>query len=144
MGKRPLSLTIVGWFLIVVSLFGFYGIATMGSNPVMLKMIEQSHMSLLFQQAWGTIGCIVTLICAYGILKGFPWSRVLYVGWGITGLVVGLYTSPMKYTALVSLVFLVVISAFLFSLSGNEWFAARGFALKREDSGPGGTANEQR
>ena len=144
MGKRPLSLTIVGWFLIVVSLFGFYGIATMGSNPVMMKMIEQSHMSLLFQQAWGTIGCIVTLICANGILKGFPWSRVLYVGWGIIGLVVGLYTSPMKYTALVSLVFLVVISAVLFSLRGNEWFAARGFALKREDSGPARTASEQR
>jgi hypothetical protein len=91
MQKRPLSMTIIGWFLIVFSLFGLYGILTMGSNPVAMKMLEQAHISLLFQQVWGVINCIVTLICAYGILKGQPWSRVLYVGWGIVGIVVGFH-----------------------------------------------------
>jgi hypothetical protein len=144
MSKRPLSLTIIAWFLIVFSLLGLYSVLTMGSNPVAMKMLEKMPVSLMFQQVWGVINCIITLICAYGILKGQPWSRVLYVVWGIIGLVVGFYITPMKYLVILSLLFLVVISAFLFSLSGNEWFAARGFALKREDSGPGGTANEQR
>jgi len=132
MQKRPLSMTIIGWFLIVFSLFGLYGILTMGSNPVAMKMLEQAHISLLFQQVWGVINCIVTLICAYGILKGQPWSRVLYVGWGIVGIVVGFLTSPMKAVIVLSVIFLVVIGGFLFSLRANEWFAARGLALSRE------------
>jgi hypothetical protein len=132
MEKRPLSLTIIAWFLIIISLLGLYGVITMGSNPVAMKMLDQMHVSLMFQQVWGVISCIVNLVCAYGILKGFPWSRVLYVCWSLIGLVVGFYTSPMKVVLVVSVIFLVVIAAFLFSLRGNEWFAARGFALKRE------------
>jgi hypothetical protein len=131
--KRPLSMTIIAWFLVVMSLIGLYGVVTMSSNPLMTKMLEQTHGSLLFQQVWGVIGCIVSLICAYGILKGQPWSRVLYVGWGLLGIVVGFFTSPMKSVILLSVLFLVVIGYFLFSLKGNEWFAARGLALTRED-----------
>ena len=132
MEKRPLSLTIIGWFLIIISLFGLYSIFTMGSNPVAMKMLQQMHVPLLFQQVWGTIGTIVTLICAYGILKGLPWSRVLYVAWGIIGLVVGFYISPIKAFLVLSLILLVVISVFLFSDKANDWFQARGLMLKRE------------
>lgn len=132
MEKRPLSLTIIGWFLIVVSLFGLYSVFTMGSNPVAMKMLVQMHVSLLVQQAWGAIGAIVTIVCAYGILKGQPWSRVLYVAWGIVGLVVGFYISPIKAFLVLSLIFLMVISVFLFSDKANDWFQARGLMLKRE------------
>ena len=132
MEKRPLSITIIGWFLIILALFGLYGAFTMGSNPVAMKMLEDMHASLRFQQAWAVIGSIVTIVCAYGMLKGQPWSRVLYVAWGIVGLIIGFVTSPMKGLLIFSLVLLVVIGALLFSLTGNQWFAARGLALKRE------------
>ena len=134
MDKRPLSLTIIAWVLIVFSLFGLFGIFTMGTNPVAVKMLEQMHVSLLFEQVWGVIGVIINLICAYGILKGLPWSRVLYVVWGVIGLVVGFYISPMKSAVVLSLVFLIVISAFLFTNAANDWFSARGFMLRRERS----------
>ena len=39
----------------------------------------------------------------------------------------------MPLGLMLSVVFLVVISAFLFRDRANEWFAARGFALKREN-----------
>ena len=132
MEKRPLSLTIIAWFLIIFSLFGLYGVATMGSNPVAMKMIEQMHSSLRFQQAWGVLGAIINIICAYGILKGQPWSRVLYVVWGVIGIAGGLYMSPMKVVIVVSLVLLIVIAFFLFTEKANDWFSARGFMLKRE------------
>ena len=130
--KRPLSLTIIAWFLIVFSLFGLYGVFTMGSNEMMMKIIEANQMSLQFQQAWGTAGAVVNLIVAYGILKGLPWSRVLYVVWGVIGLVVALYISPIKYVLVFSAIFLVVIAAFLWTNTANGWFSARGLALKRE------------
>ena len=131
MTKRPLSLTIIAWLLILFSLFGLYGVFTMGSNPVAMKMLNQMHMSLLFEQVWGAIGAVVNIICAYGFLKGYPWSRVLYVVWGVIGIVVGLYISPMKSVVAFSVVFLLVIAFFLFRANADDWFQARGFMLKR-------------
>src|SRR5438067_2177696 len=113
MEKRPLSLTIIGWLLVVFTLLGIYSVVTMGSNPVAMKMLEQMHISLAYEQAWSVLGAVVNLACAYGILKGLPWSRVLFVVWGVIGLVVGFYISPIKYVLVFSLIFLVVIAAFL-------------------------------
>ena len=132
MTKRPVSLTIIAVLLVVLSLLALIGVFTMGSNPAMTKMIQQMHVSLLFEQVWIVIGVIIDLIVAYGIFKGQPWSRVLYVVWGIIGLVVGFYTSPQKALLVVSLVILIIFSIFLFSEKANDWFSARGFMLKRE------------
>jgi hypothetical protein len=132
MEKRPLSLTIIAWLLIVLAVLGLIGVFTMRSNPQMMKMLAETHSSIMFQQVWGVVGCIVTLIVAYGIFKAQPWSRVLYVVWGILGLIVGFYTSPMKSYLVISLIILIVVSVFLFSAKANEYFSARGFMLKRE------------
>ena len=134
MEKRPLSLTIIGWLLVVFTLLGIYSVVTMGSNPVAMKMLEQMHISLAYEQAWSVLGAVVNVACAYGILKGLPWSRVLFVVWGVIGLVVGFYISPIKYVLVFSLIFLVVIAAFLWTNAANDWFNARGFMLKRERS----------
>lgn len=133
MQKRPLSLTIIAVFLGLFSLLGLYGTLTMGSNPSVTEMLEQSRAPLMFLQVWGVIGCIITLACAYGIWKGLPWSRVLYVVWNVIGILVSFVTTPQQALILVSIVIFVVIAAFLFTNRANEWFAARGFALKRED-----------
>src|SRR5438309_1349256 len=113
MEKRPVSLTIIGWLLIVLALFGLYAMATIGSNPVAMKMLAQMHISLAVERTWGALGAIVNLICAYGILKGLPWSRVLYVVWGAIGVVVSFYISPMKAAVVVGLIILVAVAAFL-------------------------------
>ena len=132
MQKRPLSLTIIAWVLIVLSALALLGAFTMGSNPAMTKALSQMNMSLAMYQAWVVLGVIINLVVAYGILKGLPWSRVLYVVWGIIGLVVGFFITPQKALLVVSLIVLVVISIFLFSEKANDWFSARGFMLKRE------------
>ena len=131
--KRPLSLTIIAWVLIVFSLIGLASSFMIGSNPEAMKMLEQMHMSLAFQQAWTVLGTIINLAVAYGIFKGQPWSRVLYAVWGLIGVVVGFYISPMKVAAVLGLIIFVVVCAFLFTNRANEWFSARGFALKREE-----------
>ena len=132
MEKRPLSLTIIAWLLIAFSLLALIGTFAMQSNPQMVKMQEQMHTPVLFQHAWTVLGVIIDLIVAYGIYKGQPWSRVLYVVWGIIGLVVGFFILPQKAYLVFSLIVLVVISIFLFSAKANEYFSARGFMLKRE------------
>ena len=132
MEKRPLSIAIIAWFLGISSLLGLYGILTMGSNPAAQKMLEQTHMSLQFLQIWGTIGAVVTIASAVAIWKGLPWGRVLYVVWNVIGILVSFYTSPMQSMIFLSILFFVVVAAFLFTNRANEWFQARGFALSRE------------
>lgn len=132
MEKRPTSMTVIAWLLIVLTVLGLIGVVTMARNAVMLAAIEKMHVSLAFEQAWGVLGAIINLACAYGVLKGLPWSRVLYVLWGIIGIIVGLYLSPMKAAIVLALVILVVISIFLWTNTANDWFQARGLMLKRE------------
>ena len=120
MKTRPLSMTIIGWLLVVLSLFGLYGIVTMGSNPIAMKMLQQMHVPLMAEQAYGLVGVVIDLVCAYGILKGLPWSRVLYVAWGIIGLVVGFYISPMKAAVVFALIILLVIAGFLWTNTAND------------------------
>jgi len=133
MQKRPLSLTIIAWVLIILSLLALVGVFTMRSNPAMMKMMEQVPVSLMVYQSWTVLGVIIDLIVAYGIFKGQPWSRVLYVVWSVIGLGVGFFITPQKAYLVFGLIVLVVISIFLFSEKANDWFSARGFMLKRED-----------
>jgi hypothetical protein len=134
MEKRPVSLTIIAVVLIVLAVLGLIGIFMIGSVPAMSAALAQMHVSLPLYQAWGVLGTIVTLVCAYGILKGLPWSRVLYLVWGIIGLVVSAYISPTKSSLVLGLVILVVVCAFLWTNAANDWFSARGFMLNRERS----------
>jgi hypothetical protein len=134
MEKRPLSITIIACVLIVFSLLGLYGVFMLGSNPIMAKALADSHIPLLFAEVWGVIGAVVNIIVAYGLFKGLPWSRVLYLVFGVIGLAVGFYISPVKATVALSLLLLVVISAFLWTNTANDWFSARGLMLKRERS----------
>jgi uncharacterized membrane protein len=132
MEKRPVSLTVIAILLIIFGLFGLYSAATLPSNAMAVKMLANSPVPLIFNQLWTVLGSIVGFACAYGILKGLPWSRVLYLAWGIVALAVGLYISPIKYILVFSLVLLVIVCAFLWTNAANDWFQARGLMLTRE------------
>lgn len=134
MEKRPLSLTIIGWFLVLSGLFGLYSVLTMGSNELAMRMLEQMHVSLRLQQAMGVIGCAIGLVCAYGIFKGLPWSRVLYVGWSVVSLVISVFTSPFKSVIILGVLYLIVIGYFLFRPAADRWFAAKGLQLQRGEA----------
>ena len=131
MEKRPLSLTIIAWFLILGGLFGAFSALTMASNEMAMQMMADSGMSLRFQQALAVIGAVVAVVSAYGIFKGLPWSRVLDVGWSIVAIVIGLLTSPFKGMMMLSVLFVAVIAFFLFRPEADSWFAAKGLQLHR-------------
>jgi len=133
MEKRPLSLTIIGWLLVLGAVFSLYAVMTIGSNPMAADLVAKSGVSMAVHQAMGAVGALVSLACAYGIFKGLPWSRVLYVAWGIVGIVFGVLTGPMIAASLVGLLFFAVITFFLFRPAANGWFAAKGMQLHRSE-----------
>jgi hypothetical protein len=58
---------------------------------------------------------------------------VLYVAWGIISIALTAMLTPIVSALVLGVVILLVIGFFLFSLSANEYFAARGLALRREE-----------
>ena len=132
MEKRPVSLTVIAVILIVLSLLGLVLILMMGKLPGSTETLQKMSVSLPMLQAVGVVGTIVNLVCAYGILKGLPWSRVLYLVWGVIGLAFNAYSLPTKGGVVFGLVVLVVICVFLWTNAANDWFQARGLMLSRE------------
>lgn len=134
MEKRPLSLTIIAWFVLLGALLGIYAAATMQSNAIAMQMLKDAGMSLRFSQTMNIVGGIISIVCAYGIFKAQPWSRVLYVGWSIIGLCIGFFTSPSKSLLIFTAVFIAVVAFFLFRPAADRWFAAKGLQLQRTDA----------
>ena len=134
MQKRPLSLTIIGWWLVLSAIFTAYSVLTIHSNPLAMQMLEKMGKSLTMHRALGLVGILVSAICAFGILKGLPWARVLYIVWTLISMAVMAFTLPMVSVLIISVAFFAVIAFFLFRPAANEWFAASGFQLHRNEA----------
>lgn len=119
---RPTSLTIIGWLLIVMSAFSLISQFTMQDNPVAHQLLAQSPLPAAVHIALGVFGSLVAAISGYGILKGFNWSRYLYVGWSLIGQMIGFLTSPFMAIMLLSLLMVGVFAFFLFRPAANSWF----------------------
>lgn len=126
--NRPTSLTIIGWLLIVMGIFGLISQLTMQDNPAVQQVLAESPLPASVHMILGIIGAIVGVVSGYGVLKGMNWSRFLYVGWSAVGLVIGLLTTPFTSIMVLSLVFVGVFAFFLFRPAANDWF--NGQAIK--------------
>jgi hypothetical protein len=134
MNKRPLSLTIIGWCLAISVAFGIYGLFAIQSNAVAMQMIQRAGLSLAAHRTFTAISLVGTAACSYGVFKGLPWGRVLYVVLGVIGIAVGWWIMPIISVTAFNVLFYAVIVFFLFRPRANEWFAARGFQLQRDEA----------
>jgi hypothetical protein len=122
MQQRPVSLTIIGWFLIVTSGLGLLFMPFAFNNPMTTRIYAQSPLPASAHLTIGVIGGLITVACGFGILKGFNWSRFVYVSWSLIGFAISITTLPVKSMILLSLPFFAVIVFFLFRPTANAWF----------------------
>jgi len=122
MPKRPTSVTVIAWIIIIGAVFALYSSFTMSSNPVAARLLDQSPLPMSVHIGFSVFGAAVILVAGYGVLKGYPWSRWLYIGWSMVGLAFSLLTVPIVSVLVISLLFLIVVAFFLFRPAANEWF----------------------
>lgn len=120
--QRPTSLTIIGWYLIVMAVLGALGLLLMRNNEMVVATMQQSSVSPSVQLAFGAVGCLVSAACGYGILKGLGWSRLAYVGWIVISIVFSLASAPFSSLMVVGWVIQALIIFFLFRPAANAWF----------------------
>ena len=127
MPHRPLSVSIVGWFLIVTALLSLILLPYTLSNSDVLATMDKGGLPGNVQLGISLAGSLVTLLCGFFILKGRDWARLAIVAWVLLGIGLGLATSAYRPVLLISLLYLLVLAFFLFRPAANRFFGRSWF-----------------
>lgn len=136
MTTRPLSVTIVAWFLIVSGALSAIMTPMHLNDPMFRNMMAGSPLPFEVHIAISAIAALVTLVCGVGVLKGKDWARLVYAAWAVVGLLIGLFASLAPSLALLGLVMNGVILFFLFRAPANRFFGRSYFGRGSEDVPP--------
>jgi hypothetical protein len=119
---RPLSVTIVGWWLVVTSLFGVYSSATMHMNPEVVQIVSGSRVPLQAQEIFGVINGFVLAFCGVAVLKGISWARLAFLSWSLVGFLFGVLTFGFLLSVVFSGLSVGLVMFFLTRPRANDWF----------------------
>lgn len=125
MAKRPTSITVIAWILIVVAGISLITTTFTLNNPTVKELMSRSVIPVQLQFGMMYSGLLVQLVSGIALLKGHNWARLLYTIWTAVALAIGLGTSPMKAAMVPGVVLFVVIVVFLFLPKANEYFKAK-------------------
>ncbi|MFC1825616.1 hypothetical protein ACFL9T_23130 [Thermodesulfobacteriota bacterium] len=122
MEKRPTSVTVVGWILIIMSGISLITSTLTLNSPATDELMSQSPMPIFLQYAIMYLGLLITLVSGIAMLKGGNWARFLYVIWSVVGFMIGLATSPVIVMMIPGFVIFVIVTVFLFRPKANQYF----------------------
>jgi hypothetical protein len=121
MKKRPRSITVIGWLLIVVPIFILVASASIWIYFKRRDSIDTLLIPNGAQIAVMAVSVFVNVICGIYILKGRGWARTLYAVQGVINLGNALFFHPLK-SNIPALVLFLAIVFFLFGADANEYF----------------------
>lgn len=120
--KRPLSLSILGWFIIVASAISLVSMPLSLRNPAAVDALHQAALPIGVLLAISIVSGLLNIAAGIGILKGLAWGRILYIVVGVTGIVISLVSFPSKAAVIPGLILLAVFVFILFRPRANAYF----------------------
>ncbi|MFL9873765.1 hypothetical protein [Paraburkholderia megapolitana] len=120
--KRPISLGILGWFMIVTSAISLVELPLSLRNPLAVEMLSRSLLPVWATLAVGCVSALFNIVSGIGVLKGHAWSRTLYVAVAAIGLVVSGISTPFKGLLIPGVVLLAIFSFFLYRPAATAYF----------------------
>lgn len=125
---RPLSVSIIGWLLVVLGAIGIVGTVwsyyQIGANPRVAALMASSPLSPALQAAIGVIGSVVDIAVGILLLRRIEAGRLIYVVWTVFALLISLWSSPVKVAIIPGLILFAVITVFLFRRPVTAWLRA--------------------
>ena len=121
--KRPKSVSIISWLLIIASIISLVSTVASYGNPIAHELMAQSPIPIPLQYVMTFVGLTLMLVCGIMMLKAKNWARNLYVAWSVFGLIIGVITSPIKAMMIPGAVFLGIVAFFLYRPKVNSYFA---------------------
>ncbi len=120
MKKRPISLTTIGWLLIITGSYIFFiGISRMLKFP---QLVDQSPIRL-FLSTMGLLMPVCAFVAGIAILKRKNWGRFLYVvNWVLSLLFYLIIAKTISIGLLVGTLLFLITLFFLFRPEANDYF----------------------
>jgi hypothetical protein len=123
MNKRPKSVTVISWILIVLGGISLISTTAMFNNPTALDLLSKSPLPISVQYVISYLSVLIIIVAGIVMLKGQNWGRLLYVVGNIIGFVIGVTTSPMKAAMIPGFIIFLIVAFFLFRPKANEYFS---------------------
>jgi hypothetical protein len=122
MKKRPTSVTVIAWILLVISALSLLGSTMAINNPMAQEMMAKSPISIPLQYAMTYLGLSISILCAIFMLRAANWARLLYIAWGAIGLLFGLLASPEKLWLIPGILIYAIVVFFLLRPKASAYF----------------------
>ena len=134
MKKRPLTVTIVSWYLVISGIIGFIAIPFSLKSEITHKVLAQTPVPIGLQYTIMFFGLIVPLACGVAMLKGHNWGRVLYIIWQLLALTYTLTTSPIRAAVIPGSIIYIVVVFCIINTKANEYFSSKEIDLDAENN----------
>jgi hypothetical protein len=120
--KRPVSLSILGWFIVVTNAIALLVWPWTLHNPSAQAVFARSMMPLPVMLAVSIASQALCLVAGVGILKGRAWARTLYTVITLATLAFSLVTSPFKIMLLPGAVLAALFLYLLYRPAATAYF----------------------
>lgn len=121
--KRPTSITVIAWFLLISSGLSLVAVPYYMSNSELLDALKQTTslppMTLMIITL---INTAATFAAGIGMLKGKGWSRALYVAVTVIGLVITGVTTQAPTSLLPGVIISLIIIVLVFRPKASAFF----------------------
>lgn len=122
MGKRPVSITIIGSLLLILGIYSLVVSLLTMNNPAIQDIMQHNTLPMTVQYVLMYAGVAVLIISGIGILTRRNWARFLYLIWGSIGIIIQLVTAHAGMILIPGVIFFVIIVYFLFRAKASAYF----------------------
>ena len=123
--KRPVSVAISCWFLVVGSLSALVSAYLGRNDPAMQEWMADGVIPAGVQYAILIFSQGITVVAALAMLQRQRGARTVYLVWGVIDIAFCLATVPLKMHVLPGALLFAAICALLYSPKSNAWFSPR-------------------
>ncbi|AIO65646.1 hypothetical protein [Burkholderia oklahomensis] len=120
--KRPLSLTVLGWFVIVSNVIGLISLPFSLRDPTSLAVLRHSPLPLEATVALAVTSETLHLVAGGAILKGRIWGRNLYAIVALVGFAISAFTTPFKGMLIVVAALIALFLIILYRPAATAYF----------------------
>jgi hypothetical protein len=81
MKKRPTSVTVIAWILLVTSALSLLTSTMAINNPIAQELMAKSPNPVPLQYVMLYLGLAISILSAIFMMRAANWARLLYIGW---------------------------------------------------------------
>lgn len=122
MKKRPISVSVIAWILVVMGGISLITLTAMINDPTAQELMSATPIPLHLQYGLAYAGLVVMIVSGIAMLKGCNWARYLYAIWVGAGLAVGIVISPVRAVLIPQIVIFAIVVFFLFRPAATSYF----------------------